>query len=263
MSTALSHNPVISPDLAPALAPAFTLPHKSSHSIAWLAMCLVIPLLLVLAWDSTSLDSTVAHWYGTSAGFAWKDNALLVNIFHIGIRRACVGIALHCILAIWWPLGPWRRCTRRQRAWLACNIWVCAVGVAALKSVSLTSCPWDLQMFGDKASYVWHFASKLQTAAGAVAGVGIDSGPGHCFPSGHASSFFSFFPVFWLIHLYNPCRAWQVLAFVAVFGLMLSWVQVIRGAHFPSHVLWTMWLCWAVGAVTSPLLTAQPSMHYK
>jgi membrane-associated PAP2 superfamily phosphatase len=239
--------------------PAVTPPHQPSESIAWLAMCLTIPLLLVLAWDSTTLDLTVAHWYGSSAGFAWKDNALLTTVFHAGMRRACVLIALYCIVAIWLPFGPWRRCTRSHRVWLACNIWLCAIGVAALKSASLTSCPWDLQMFGDKASYVWHFASQLQAAAG----VGIDGGPGKCFPSGHASSFFSFLPVFWLVRRYNVRRAWQMLGCVVVFGLVMSWVQVVRGAHFPSHVLWTMWLCWAVSTITSPLLASTSPRHYK
>ncbi len=240
-------------------SPAPTSPHKPPANIAWLAMSLAIPLLIVLAWDSTSLDLAVAHWYGSSAGFAWKDHALLVNIFHIGIRRVCVGIALYCIVAIWWPIGPWRRCTRSQRVWLACNIWFCAVGVATLKSASLTSCPWDLQMFGDKAAYVWHFASQLQS----VAGVSSDGGPGRCFPSGHASSFFSFLPLFWLVRLYNVRHAWQMLTCVVVFGLIFSWVQVVRGAHFPSHVLWTMWLCWAVGTITSPLLSSESSIRYK
>jgi membrane-associated PAP2 superfamily phosphatase len=31
-----------------------------------------------------------------------------------------------------------------------------------------------------------------------------------------------------------------------VFGLWLGWVQVMRGAHFVSHNLWTVWVVWVV-----------------
>ena len=246
------------PSSAPSFAPSFAqplvkLPAKPGRSLRWLALCLMVPLLAVLLLDASNMDLTVARWYGNSTGFAWKDHTLLVQVFHVGIRRVCVGIGLYCIVAIWLPLGPWRRCTRRQRVWLACNIWLCAVAVAAIKATSLTSCPWDLAEFGDKARYVWHFAPGLQWQSGLSA----DGGPGRCFPSGHASSFFSFLPLFWLVRLYSARRAGQVLAALCVFGLAMSWVQVMRGAHFPSHLLWTMWLCWAVGTVTSPLLAAE------
>jgi membrane-associated PAP2 superfamily phosphatase len=224
-------------------------------SLLSLALCLLVPLIAVWLLDLTGFDLAVTRWYGTSAGFAWKDHVLLTQVFHVGIRRICVFIALYCIVAIWWPLGPWRWMTQRDRVWLACNIWLCATGVAALKSASLTSCPWDLAEFGDKAQYVWHFAPQLKWFSGAIA----DGGPGKCFPSGHASSFFSFLPLVWVVQRYSHRRAWQALAALCVFGLTMSWVQVMRGAHYPSHLLWTMWLCWALGTVTSPLLQPRQS----
>jgi membrane-associated PAP2 superfamily phosphatase len=219
-------------------------------SLRKLAVYLLIPLLVVVWLDLSSFDLAVAQWYGSSTGFAWKDHILLTQVLHVGVRRVCVFVALYCIVAIWLPLGPWRRMTQQERAWLACNIWLCAIGVAALKSASLTSCPWDLAEFGAKAQYIWHFATPMRWLSGAS----VDGGPGKCFPSGHASSFFSFLPLVWIVQRYNARRSWQVLAALCVFGLSMSWVQVMRGAHYPSHLLWTMWLCWAVGTITSPLL---------
>jgi membrane-associated PAP2 superfamily phosphatase len=29
-------------------------------------------------------------------------------------------------------------------------------------------------------------------------------------------------------------------------GLLFGLVQTLRGAHYPSHTLWTGWICWAV-----------------
>jgi membrane-associated PAP2 superfamily phosphatase len=211
----------------------------------WLLLWLGLPLLGVVLWDITPADRVVAHWYGTAQGFALQDNYWLSHILHTRARQMGVFLGLACVLAIWWPVGPLaplRRCTRRERVWLACMVWVCAAGIATLKASSHTSCPSELQEFGGVARYVWHFAT------------GADGGPGRCFPSGHASTFFSFLPVFWVLRLHNARRAWQVLAAICVLGLALSWVQVVRGAHYPSHVLWTMWLCWAACTLASPWL---------
>jgi membrane-associated PAP2 superfamily phosphatase len=215
----------------------------------WL-LWLGLPLLAVLLWDITPADQLVAHWYGTAQGFALQDNYWLSHILHTRARQVGVLLGLYCVLGIWWPVGPLRRCTRRERVWLACMVWVCAAGIALLKATSHTSCPSDLQAFGGAARYVWHFARN------ATAG---DGGPGHCFPSGHASTFFSFLPIFWVLRRHHARWAWQVLAVLVVLGLALSWVQVLRGAHYPSHVLWTAWLCWAASALASPWLAARPT----
>jgi membrane-associated PAP2 superfamily phosphatase len=225
--------------------------------LRFLALCLGLPLVAVLLWDVSGFDRTVIAWYGSAQGFYWKDHYWLTEILHVGARRVCVALALYCVVAIWLPLGWWRLATQRQRVWLACNVWLCAIGIAALKSVSLTSCPWDLAEFGAKGMYVWHFASQLGVSSGL--GMSADGGPGRCFPSGHASSFFSFLPAFWLITIFNAQRAKRLLAFWCVAGLALSWIQVMRGAHYPSHLLWTMWLCWAAGTITAPLLRTVPS----
>jgi membrane-associated PAP2 superfamily phosphatase len=206
---------------------------------------LAVPLLIILAWDASPADLAIAHWYGTPKGFPLGDNYWLARIFHAGARQLGVLLGIGCVVAIWWPVGPLRQCTQRERVWLACMVWVCALTVSVVKGRSLTSCPDDIQAFGGAARYVWHFAA------------GGDGGPGNCFPSGHASTFFSFLPVFWIVHRYRARRAWKVLAAMCVGGLALSWVQVMRGAHYPSHLLWTMWLCWAVGTLASPLLGPQ------
>ena len=44
----------------------------------------------------------------------------------------------------------------------------------------------------------------------------------------------------------QPVQAW--LAAVFALGLLFGSVQLARGAHYPSHTLWTAWICWAVGA---------------
>jgi membrane-associated PAP2 superfamily phosphatase len=36
---------------------------------------------------------------------------------------------------------------------------------------------------------------------------------------------------------------------VCVIGFVLGVTQLLRGAHFPSHSLWTAWICWTLSAL--------------
>jgi membrane-associated PAP2 superfamily phosphatase len=111
-----------------------------------------------------------------------------------------------------------------------------------IKFYSLTSCPWDLAQFGGVATYVSHWSW----------GVG-DGGPGRCFPGGHASAGYAFFALA-MPGLFSDSPAARQTGkrlFVAVFlfGLICGASQVLRGAHYPSHGLWTGLICWVVAAV--------------
>jgi membrane-associated PAP2 superfamily phosphatase len=44
----------------------------------------------------------------------------------------------------------------------------------------------------------------------------------------------------------QPDLARNLLQIGVVMGVLMGMVQVMRGAHFLSHVLWSGWLVWAV-----------------
>ena len=73
-----------------------------------------------------------------------------------------------------------------------------------------------------------------------------DGGAGHCFPSGHAVTAFAFLGLYFLWRGHNLPRARAWLATVAVVGRLFGAAQLARGAHYPSHTLWSAWLCWAL-----------------
>ena len=118
--------------------------------------------------------------------------------------------------------------------WLGACL-ACLLLVPLAKRFSRTSCPWDVAEFGGSASYVPHWL--LGT---------LDGGPGHCFPSGHAVAAFAFFSGYFLRRDTRPRLARVWLAGVLLAGLAFGWAQLARGAHYPSHTLWSAWLCWAV-----------------
>jgi len=125
--------------------------------------------------------------------------------------------------------------------WIAVML-ACVVAVPALKRFSATSCPWDLAEFGGVAAYVSHWRFGLP-----------DGGPGHCFPSGHAVAAFAFFGLHFMWREHDPHQARTWLALVVAAGLVFGAAQLLRGAHYPSHTLWTAWLCWAIHVAAARL----------
>lgn len=193
-------------------------------------------LLLLVAWEVGGADLTVTRWFGDAAGFAWQEHPIAQRVAHDGGRWLAWGLLGLLLWDAWrpWLGGP----SRSMRLFAAAIVLLLALAVPALKQFSRTSCPWDLVEFGGGAAYVPHW----------LLGV-ADGGPGRCFPSGHAVAAFAFFALYFLWRPHRPVLArWQltcVLALGAVYGL----TQLVRGAHFVSHTLWTAWLCWCGAAM--------------
>lgn len=192
-------------------------------------------LALLLAWDASGLDLSLARLAADSHGFALRENWFLAVILHERTRQIACLLALWLLVGLWWPTGVLRRLSRAGRLqWLASLLLSLAL-ISTLKYFSHTSCPWDLAEFGGTGSYLSHWAWGQR-----------DGGSGRCFPAGHAAAGFAFFAGFFVLRGVSQRRAWQCLAIVLSAGLVLGVVQQLRGAHFMSHTLWTGWLCWTV-----------------
>jgi membrane-associated PAP2 superfamily phosphatase len=188
-------------------------------------------LALLLAWDLSGADLALTRLYGDGSGFAWRERWLTAHLLHDGGRIAAGALMLALAVNVRWPWTPALGRAERLR-WLL----VTAIGLAIVplfKQQSLTSCPYELAEFGGVAQYVSHWALGLR-----------DGGPGHCFPSGHATSALAFLSGWFALRERHPrlARAW--LAGVLLAALAFGWAQMARGAHFASHTLWSAWLCW-------------------
>ncbi len=191
----------------------------------------IAALLGLIVWEIAGLDLPSARLFGDAQGFAWREAWLTSRVLHEGGRNLAWLIFGLMVLDAWrlWLPGPSRR--ERLRALGATLLAV--VLVPAIKHVSRTSCPWDLAEFGGQAHYVPHW----------LLGV-FDGGGGHCFPSGHAAAGFAFFSLYLLWRNHRPVLARWMLASVMGLGLLFALAQLARGAHYPSHSLWSAWLCW-------------------
>ena len=216
----------------------------STHRLP--ALVSVLGLIALLAWDRSSGDLLVAQLAGSAHGFPLRDHWLLATALHEGGRRVSWAVAFMLCVGVWWPLGSLQALDLPRRLQLATGSLAAALFVSALKSVSATSCPWDLQEFGGLAQHLGHWAGFWHA----------DGGTGRCFPAGHASAGFGFLAAWFAWRPVDPARARRWLLGALLSGLVLGLAQQWRGAHFMSHTLWSAWLCWNVGWAADALRAA-------
>lgn len=211
----------------------------------------LVTLLVLVLWELSGRDLFAARLYGDAGGFALRDAWLASTVVHQGGRLLGWGLLALLALDVWLFVLPGP--SRRERLrWLAATL-ACLLLVPLAKQFSASSCPWDLAEFGGHAAYIPHWLPGV-----------TDGGPGHCFPSGHAVAAFAFLSGYFLLreHRPGPARAW--LAGVLLVGLAFGWGQLARGAHYPSHTLWSAWVCWLVctlvALIPTPVGRAVPTL---
>ncbi len=197
-------------------------------------------VLALLAWEASGADLALTRLFADAQGFAWRDAPLLTALHGGGRVLAWLLLALLALDVVRPGLrsGP----SRGTRAYWLAVVLASAVLVPGIKRLSSSSCPWDLALFGGVVPYVPHWLPGV-----------VDGGPGHCFPSGHAAAAWAFIGLAFMWREHRPGLAHALGLAVAVLGTAYGTVQVLRGAHFVSHVLWTAWLCWAMAAVADAL----------
>lgn len=146
--------------------------------------------------------------------FPWKDNVLLDAINHRLAKYLVIAAGTIVLFA-----GVIRRHHRLVTVALLMGAGALVVGL--LKAVSHHSCPWDLVDYGGQA-ISWPLFGQVPT----------NSGPGHCFPGGHASSGFMVMAFFFLFYPEKPRLAWISLVIGIVLGLAMGYGQVMRAHIF-------------------------------
>ncbi len=200
-------------------------------------------------WEYAAADFRVMAHLADRQGFVLRDHWLLRTVLHDGLRLLTLLVYVALSVAIWKPLGFLRQLSRRQRLEIIVGITASLFIVSTIKYWSQTSCPWDLDQFGGTALYVSHWDWGR-----------ADGGPGRCFPSGHASAGFAFFPLALPMLAATSVSAqktgWWIFGAVLLFGLLCGLTQVLRGAHYPSHVVWSGLICWGVAVINHTLFQA-------
>ena len=120
------------------------------------------------------------------------------------------------------------------RAWqgLTLSLIVSFVAVSYLKSITDIDCPWSLELFGGDRPYLSLFAHRSNSLPMA-----------YCFPAGHASIGYAWVALFFMFREIKPAWRYYGLGIGMGFGLLFGFSQQLRGAHFLSHDITTLFIC--------------------
>jgi len=217
---------------------------------------LVWPLLglaaaTVLLWTFGG-DRWLADRLYAWEGHAWtlKSHLLTATVLHDAGKQATTVLWL-ATAAAWLTatirprLAPWRR----PLAYLTLTTLAATLLVSWIKSWTDVDCPWDLLRYGGERPWLGLFAAR---PAGLPRGV--------CFPAGHASAGYAWVATYFFARATRP--RWRHRALAAGLGLGLAFgiAQQLRGAHFLSHDLWTLAICWLV-ALAGYALALDPALR--
>nr|VFJ56369.1 MAG: Membrane-associated enzyme, PAP2 (acid phosphatase) superfamily [Candidatus Kentron sp. DK] len=221
--------------------PTDILPIPFVPMLAISALLLLIAVVLQysgpdIAWISQFFDPAHHAW-------PYKEHWFFKGVIHTGGRWLYWSTVVLALAA--WIAGYFRQGLRQYRKHFLYFLIAALAGPAIVlvaKDLTHLYTPWDLQLFGGAQPYIRLFDPVPDGAR-----------VGHAFPAGHASLGYAFFSLYFVaagIGL-SPRLRWA--GFLAGLGLGLAFGlgQQIRGAHFPSHDLFSLVICWVAAMAVS------------
>ena len=192
-------------------------------------------LLMLWAFRYWPLDAWIIAPYASPQGFTLRDAWITTRWAHALVEDWVLLISMG--LLVMFGLSYWREKWRQWRqpcGFLLVAMLLSSGTVGLLKSVSPHTCPWDIQAYGGTDLYMPLFSSWPQAKLG------------KCFPAGHATTGFGLMAIYLLTRRAGFRYAYGYWLAALILGFGFGWVQMMRGAHFLSHTLWSAWWVWLV-----------------
>lgn len=185
--------------------------------------------------SAVDLDRRFADYIYSMQGYswAWKDSWIAESFFHKGGRSLSILMAFTLLgLVIFSRFSSLLSPHKKSLLYL----FVATAGgsflIGLLKPTLAISCPWEFDRYGGELPYT----SVIEQLA-------LRNGDG-CFPAGHASAGYAWVSAYFFGMHYQFRVRWLGLVIPLFVGIVLGVAQQIRGAHFLSHDLWSLAICW-------------------
>jgi membrane-associated PAP2 superfamily phosphatase len=231
---------------------------KAQTSAFWLrsgVWTLAFALFMMLIYPTFDLDFHLSNLFfdAQQQRFTLRGHPILNVWLHTGIKWVMVCVALVslalAISAHWLvKLKPYQSAL----FWVFIGMVLSTSAVAILKYDSMHACPWDLTIYGGDSPFFDLFKNPP---------AGTKSGG--CFPAGHPSGGFALIAFYFAFRRYRARFAGAMLWLGILMGLAMGLVQIIRGAHFLSHVLWSGWVVWLTLLLLYGLWTPKIKSRHK
>lgn len=201
-------------------------------------MAIPIYLVAMTALTGGGGDFAIADHLYAWQGDAWqmRQHWLTASWIHEGGKRLSwlLWLGTAAFTCVIWRRPAWREWRKPLLALLA-SVLLSTSLVATIKQALPMACPWDLQRYGGTHAFVGLFEAWPTGWA-----------PLHCFPAAHASSAFAWIALYYLLIQLAPRWRWSGLGAGLLMGATFAISQELRGAHFLSHDLTTLMICWTV-----------------
>ncbi len=215
----------------------------------WLAPLLVLGTLFVLSismgWDVSLADQL----YQMNNGWTLRRSWLLSDVIHDGGRKLTTIMELAIILLLIVsnfvaPLRKWRG----PLGFLVFCTLVSLLIISGFKQVAHINCPWDFVRYGGDLPDM----SFMDELFG-------DVGDGKCFPAGHASAGYAWFALYFMLRAAAPKLQYWGLLIPVVLGGVFGVAQQLRGAHFFTHDIATILICWYLPLIVATFCEVKKS----
>ncbi|MGC3875053.1 phosphatase PAP2 family protein [Halomonas sp. GXIMD04776] len=207
--------------------------------------------MLLFIFHLHNVDFAVADWLYRWEGSAWtlKHHLITEAILHDGGRvesqtMGAIAIAGLIISTAWPSLRTWRR----PLAYLVLSVLLSTLSISTLKQLVSMDCPWDLARYGGDLPFIGLFESRPANLPDTA-----------CFPAGHASAGYAWLALYFFFGAMLPRWRWLGLAIGLAMGVAFGVGQQLRGAHFLSHDIWTLMICWTISLLLAHLLLRSPT----
>lgn len=203
---------------------------------AFLALLFSAIVILILG-QWTNVDLMIEDYYydPLTQTFPWKSTWFARDLMHGYVKNVIIKsgylLLLIVILDAVFRLRFINDFSRARLRFVAIASVLIPTVIRGIKEYSVLHCPWTVDRYGGSAPFLRlldHVPEGVQA--------------GQCFPAGHATVglWLAALCVFWLPH--KPRVAVGIFFAGLSVGLILGWVQQMRGAHFLFHTLWAAWL---------------------
>ena len=214
---------------------------------AWFLFLLAMSVFSIL-----NIDFTLADFLYRLQGntWAWKEAFITQDILHKGGKwlSLAMGLAILLLLILSTMVTRLKE-YRTPLLYLFSATLLSALLVATIKHLVSMECPWDLIRYGGDRGFIGLLDIRPPSVPASA-----------CFPAGHASAGYTWIALYFFFTAIRPHWRWAGLALGVGLGLTFGITQQFRGAHFLSHDLWTVMICWTVSFVLSRFLL-HPSVH--
>jgi membrane-associated PAP2 superfamily phosphatase len=210
----------------------------------WIPLAAFVLLAMLL--ESTRIDVWLADAIYRWEGGAWslRRDPIVRDLLHNDAKRV-IGV-VYGVLVLACVLSYFLERLAAYRGGLVYMVVAVAGStllVALLKDITHVNCPWSVDRYGGDVPYLSTWREVL-----------LHGGSGRCFPSGHAGSGYALVGSYFYCRRFAPRWRWLALGAALGLGVAFGVAQQLRGAHYLSHDVWALAICWFVAVAATPLL---------